>query len=789
MSMRTLKVLSATTAFVAAASASHAAAAITVSQTTPTVSVDGAFTISNSAVISTTGVGPALTISGTGNSTDAVVGVSASSILRSNSVTGTISLGADTEGSGISGTLTINNAGSIINTLASGAAISLTALQADEGSPTVVINNTGTISGSIQMGNATGGNTLTNTGGTITGAIVGGDYGDVVTINGGTMTGNINLGAGSNELTVSGTTLNGSYTGAGGADIVTLVDAGVSGTMTFGSGTDKLYVSGTTTFTTKGNITGLEVLGVSGTTMNLNHAVTGGTTPAVTTAADGTLNINDTQTFTGGTITNNGTLNITSGTTTTANYVAGTASSTLGFTIVSNTNAGNNGKLVLSTSGADLTDTSLTVTFGADAGFIASGTTFTLVDGGNTSVLQGALIASNTGVYRLSTALANTNRDVILTVGRVSTSSVVGSQSGKAIANVLDVLGSTASGTLHTVQGLIGQQSTAAGVDRVVESLAPNIDGVGAASVGVTQATGNQVSNRLASLRGNRSVVTGDALSSNHFWVEGFGNTVNQDDKGGNKGYDATGGGMTFGVDTDTLMEGMTTGASFSYGQSNVDSNASGGASTDISSYVATLYGSRVLDQGIFVNGQLGLGYNNYESERTVLGVGTAKGDFDGLQGTAKLEAGKDFGYQSFTLTPLAGVQYTYLNMDSYTETGAGGANLTVDPEDMNALDLSVGGQAAYTMPLSNGGTFKPSVHAKYVYMAGDEKLQTTSRFSGGGAAFNTTGVKADRSSVNLGAGLLLTTAGGVDFSVNYDADIRDSLTGHAGQLKARWAF
>lgn len=787
MSMRTLKALSATTAFIAAASAANAATTLvegtTYTSTTYTTGTDDIVNVSGSTVISATG-NPAIIISNTAGSFS--LNTSASTILRSDSVTGTIGLADDHN---VTTGVTIHNSGSIINTLAGGAAISLTTANVDGNAASATIINTGTISGSINFSSAATGNSLTNNGGTISGAIEGSNGDETLNLNGGSYTGNINLRNGTNTVTVSGSTLNGNYTGGTGDDIITLVNGGVSGTMNFGTGTaDRLYISGTTAFTTKGAITGLEVLGVSGTTANLNHAVTGtgGDMTNVVVSANGTLNINDTQGFGAAAISNNGVLNITSGTTTADTY-AGTTGSNLGITITSNTNAGNSGKLVLTTGGADLSGTSLTISF-RDAGFIASGTTFTLVDGANTSQLQGTLLASNTGVYRLSTELFNTNQDIRLVVGRVSTSSVVSSQSGKAIANVLDVLGSNASNTLNTVQGVIGAQTTAAGVDRVVESLAPGIDGIGAASVGVTQATGNQVSNRLASLR-TRSVATGDAIGNDHLWIEGFGNTVSQDDKNGNKGYDANGGGFTVGMDTDTLLKGVTTGASLSYGRSTVDSNASSNASTDIDSYVGTLYGSTVLDQGVFVNGQLGLGYNNYQSERTVIGVGTAKADFDGFQGTAKVETGKDFAYQAYTFTPLAGVQYTYLNMDSYTETGAGGANLTVNPEDINALDLSLGGQAAYTMPLADGGTFKPSVHAKYIYAAGDTNLQTTSRFTGGGTAFNTTGVKADRSGVNLGAGLLLTTAAGADFSLNYDADIRDSLTGHAGQLKARWAF
>ncbi|NBV54372.1 MAG: autotransporter outer membrane beta-barrel domain-containing protein, partial [Proteobacteria bacterium] len=251
----------------------------------------------------------------------------------------------------------------------------------------------------------------------------------------------------------------------------------------------------------------------------------------------------------------------------------------------------------------------------------------------------------------------------------------------------------------------------------------------------------------------------------------------------------ANGGGISFGADTDTLMDGYTVGASLSYGAATVESNSANNAETDINSYIGTIYGGRVMDDGMFVNGQVALGFNQYEGERTVMGVGTAKSDFDGMQGSVKVEAGKDMAMDGFTVTPMASLQYTHLNTDDYTETGAAGANLVVDTKSLNTLDVGLGGQVAYAMPMENGGTLKPMLRAKYIYRAGDENMETTSRFTGGGAGFDTKGIKTGRSSAQVGAGLLLTTAGGVDFSVNYDADIRSKYLGHTGQLKARFAF
>jgi outer membrane autotransporter protein len=316
--------------------------------------------------------------------------------------------------------------------------------------------------------------------------------------------------------------------------------------------------------------------------------------------------------------------------------------------------------------------------------------------------------------------------------------------------------------------------------------------GLGNAAIGVNVASGNQVSNRLASLRDGTALSglnTGDGTYTRNIWVEGFGGTTKQDDKDGAKGYDANNYGMSFGVDTDELVQDATVGAAFTYAMGTVDSNASSNASTDINTYIGTLYGSKTYDNGLFANAQASVGTGAYESERTVIGVGKAKGEFDGLQASLKGEVGKDFAMDALTLTPMAGLQYNYLDLDKYTETGAGGANLTVKSKSMSTVDASVGGKATYTLPLESGGTLKPNVHANYVYRMGDDTLATTSNFTGGGASFATTGVKSDRSSVNLGTGLLLTTASGVDLSAEYNADLRSSLTGHTGQLKARLAF
>ncbi len=779
MTSRTLKLLTASTAFAAAASVGNAVSdTVTISYTTPIQTSNttaGVVSIQGGANVIVT-AGAAVQISNTshGASTDAGVNIDTGSRIESDHAAGTILLADDTASLD---TVSIVNSGTIINTATNGTAIRIDEQNEAGNDIAVEITNNRTISGSVVVGD--GGLTYVGNNATQNGSITAGSGADEVTLNGGSMTGNINLGDGANELNVNGATLTGNYTGGAGADIVTLNNATVTGDLNGGGAADQLIINGSRTFTTGGTISAFETVNFKTNTV-LNHSLSGATTTTVD--AGKSVTANAAANF--GALTNNGTLTIAAGESVDVTTYAGTG--TVGINVGSS-NTADVGLLKVN-SGVLATGTSVTINVASNAGFIANGTSYTIATGNNAHG-DVSLTSTANGVYRYSAA-DNGNDELVLTINRVSTSSVVEGADNKAAANVLDALGAGAKGELATLQGVIGSQSNAAGVQQVLESLTPSIDGAGVASVNFAVDTGNQVSNRLASVRGNGyGVATGDAMSSRHMWAQGFGSTVKQDDKGGARGYDADSTGASIGIDTDTLVDGVTTGIAVTYGKSTVDSNAAGNASTDIDTYAATLYGSRVMDNGVFVNGQLGAGYNKYEMERNIAGVGQTKGDTDGLQASAKLETGKDFAFGGATLTPLASLQYTYLDMDSYTETGAGGASLRVNPDAMSTVDAGVGGEASYAIPLSDGGTLKPSVRAKYVYRMGDDSMATTSQFVGGGTAFDTNGIKADRSSVNLGAGLLLTTVGGTDVSLNYDADIRSSLTGHTGQVKARWAF
>jgi outer membrane autotransporter protein len=258
-------------------------------------------------------------------------------------------------------------------------------------------------------------------------------------------------------------------------------------------------------------------------------------------------------------------------------------------------------------------------------------------------------------------------------------------------------------------------------------------------------------------------------------------------------GYDSSTIGGAMGVDTARLLDHGIVGLAFNYGRTTVDSNNANTTSTDVDSYGLNLYGSREIMSQAFVTGQVGYAYNSINSERhNVGGTGlTAAADYSSDQYSAKVAVGRDYAVQSgMTLTPSVSAAYTYLDTASFTESGAGGANLSVNSDSMNRLDLGVGVVAGWKLKVANdGAVLKPTLHVGYAYDALGDRVQTTSNFTGAGASFATQGFEPARSRGDIGAGLSLVTAQNWDLSANYDYEVKSDYDAHSGYVRATTHF
>ena len=139
--------------------------------------------------------------------------------------------------------------------------------------------------------------------------------------------------------------------------------------------------------------------------------------------------------------------------------------------------------------------------------------------------------------------------------------------------------------------------------------------------------------------------------------------------------------------------------------------------------------------------------------------------------------------------TPHVGFQYIHVDSESYTETGAGVLNLTVNPDDVDIALGIVGARYHFNMQTADG-IVTPEVRASLLYdFAGDE-AQATSTFAGGGAAFNLTGTDVEELGGSLGLGLTYTSEdGSFSLGADYDAELRSDFVGHTARIEIKFHF
>ncbi len=368
-----------------------------------------------------------------------------------------------------------------------------------------------------------------------------------------------------------------------------------------------------------------------------------------------------------------------------------------------------------------------------------------------------------------------------------------------AVGSVLDAIKATATGNLATAENLLASGGSTAALHTSLQSLQPTVDG-GAeqAALAVGDETGGIIDTRLAALRTGDTtsgVAAGYSSQGLNTWFEGYGQHAHQDTRSSVDGFSSNTAGGAVGIDTQNLPGGSVVGFALNYGQSWIDSHNANTTRTTMDNYGGNFYGTYKMPENTFVNGQLGYAYNTLTSDRhnADLAGDTAVGKTHSDQYTARAALGRNYAMSGgMTLTPLASVNYTYLKTAGYTETGAGASDLTVKGNDQNVLDLGLGVNARWKIKADDQGDIvKPGVHAGYTYSAIDDKVQTSSSFTGDPAntLFTTTGASPARNTFDLGANVVYATVSNWDFSANYDFQYKSDYTSHTGELRATLHF
>jgi outer membrane autotransporter protein len=667
---------------------------------------------------------------------------------------------------------------------------------------TLMLGGNSTVAGTINSDGVGNHGILDITGNIVTSGVIGGLHGLAsITVNDGdslSTTGNVTAAAitlGSANTTGGTLTLNGTGT--------------VSGTINSDGAGNHGILAIDGNITTAGIIGGLH--GLASTTIANGDALTFDNSinsTALTVNTGGTLNVGATGKTLTGTLANNGTLNLGANSLTVTGAITG-ASSTINLA-VGNTQATTG--TIISTSGTGpIFTTALTINPTVSGTVLKTGDQVVLFrDTAATATLPAATIASSSLLLSWNASVAaapSTDRygnaitagDIVLTTNAVNASTISGvtPRAASAVNGLTGYMGSDANvlSLLSSVQNL----TSTSDINKAGAQLAPEINGaVQETAFGVINQAYNIVSTRNDNIRmaeaTHTGLASGEGASRYGFWMQGFGYNGNQSTVSGVDGFNSTTYGTALGGDA-WVMRRIHAGASFVFANTGVnDSGDREGSNLNANSYVGTLYAT-YSGNPWYVDMNVAGGYQSFDSTRLVNFTGApvqvAKGSF----GTQQYGFKSEFGYPitiapQTVLTPVASFGYTYLNQDSYSESGAPGADLNVNSSNTYSARTGLGAKMAAVVGSSNGWTFKPNGQLIWQHEFNSEAPDQTSTFSAaGGTTFTTAGLKLPEDTGIAGIGLDVLSQDGWTVSAKYDVELRDQYFGEGGLFQVRKDF
>ena len=148
---------------------------------------------------------------------------------------------------------------------------------------------------------------------------------------------------------------------------------------------------------------------------------------------------------------------------------------------------------------------------------------------------------------------------------------------------------------------------------------------------------------------------------------------------------------------------------------------AQGGA-LDVDSWKGSLYGSYFRGESFYVDGQISYGRDSYDTTRRIKYdyVGgqidrTAEGKTKGTQFTSGFSTGFDWSRGRLSFGPNLALSYFKVNVDSFTESGAGGLNLDIGNQVQQSLAFTGGAHLSYVLN-TRFGVLIPHARIDYVH-------------------------------------------------------------------------
>jgi len=252
-------------------------------------------------------------------------------------------------------------------------------------------------------------------------------------------------------------------------------------------------------------------------------------------------------------------------------------------------------------------------------------------------------------------------------------------------------------------------------------------------------------------------------------FISGNGDFVTVDGDNNAKGYDFTTGGVTVGVDY-RVNKHFAIGAAVDY--AHTWTSLTGSGRIDADSGRGGVYGT-FFDGGLYVNGYAGGGYNNYDTQRAAL-LGTARCSTAGGEFSTFLGSGYDLHRGGLTFGPVASLEYTYVGIDRFSESGSL-APLSFPAQSQDSLGTNLGMKVSYPWKFGRV-VVTPQGSASWQHEFAYSALPVEARFANGaGDLFTVWGPHIGRDSALVEAGLTVQWCLRVATYLNYDGKFSNS--------------
>ncbi len=743
----------------------------------------------------------------------------------------------------------IINSGIIKNQTAGGTAIDLQTAGANINVP--LTQNAGTITGNVLLDSA-GGNAFTMNGGTIAGAVTAGNVANTININAGTITNTLTLGNGGDTLNLTGGSLQAIMGGAGndifnfsGATFTSLNGGAGNDTLNInGSLTTAGPITSVETITVNNAGTGfvvnnpiigldtlLNLMAGTSTVVNAPVAGLGGL------LNNGMLTISNNQTVAlAGNAVNNGTVEVGVGAKLSVNSFTQPAGGNYAVEIQN----GKNGIIDVGAGGANLAAKS-TISPTLIAGqFIPAGTAFDIVQAfGSTITSKATVVQPSSVVYSFTPQLVAGNTILELVTKRNTYTSLAPNQPLSGVAGALDAI--VAQGpTNPDIINLLGQLdylTSQQDLQTALSSLIPSVNYalIMATRVGwdnafstiqrkiedmhglhyswQTQESGYNYGDPCSARGGcppYREPIYNGSCKENCYpnleplnvnpdlpppiggstWGAVYGSIIYQNERLGYDGYDLNARGYGFGTDYD-ISDYVTVGIAFNSTNATANPKSTVQQQEKVNSYQGTFYWQYEPFEFAYIDGMIGAASHSYKTSRAIsIGAlnAAASGAFRGFQYGTQFDLGYLVSNEGFFVVPIARFRYTRLEINSYTEEGAGGLDLAVTRDDLDELVGAVGLRLAFKRDFADA-TYVPeaSFLLSYDFRADGQNLVTN--FVGQGPSFTTIGIQPARTAYILGLGVNVHSSDRFIFKVKWEIESRDQLLGNTGLLQLWYRF